>query len=75
VIDIRHPNDEDRRPLKQHKYPQQHVPFYKLNAQFATLPHDKHYLLYCEKGVMSRLHASWLQEQGFANVGVFRLDS
>ncbi|MES2606364.1 MAG: tRNA uracil 4-sulfurtransferase ThiI, partial [Pseudomonadota bacterium] len=75
VIDIRHPTDEDRRPLRQQLHPQQHVPFYRLNALFSTLPADKHYLLYCDKGVMSRLHASYLREQGFTNVGVFRSNS
>ncbi|WP_415243560.1 hypothetical protein [Zhongshania sp.] len=28
--------------------------------------------MYCEKGVMSRLHASHLLEQGFTNVKVYR---
>ncbi len=72
VIDIRHPDDEERRPLLQPDYPVQKVPFFRLNAQFPALSADKHYLLYCDKGVMSRLHASHLREQGFSNVGVYR---
>jgi tRNA uracil 4-sulfurtransferase len=73
VIDIRHPEQQERRPLKQQQYPQQHIPFYRLNSQFPALTKDCHYLLYCDKGVMSRLHASHLREDGFENVGVFRI--
>jgi tRNA uracil 4-sulfurtransferase len=73
VIDIRHPEQQERRPLKQQQYPQQHIPFYRLNGQFPTLSKDCYYLLYCDKGVMSRLHASHLREDGFENVGVFRI--
>lgn len=72
VIDIRHPDEEERRPLRQSSYPQQNIPFYRLNSRFPTLPTDQHYLLYCDKGVMSRLHASHLREQGYSNVGIFR---
>jgi thiamine biosynthesis protein ThiI len=72
VIDIRHPDDEERRPLAPPGYPLQKVPFFRLNAQFPALSADKHYLLYCDKGVMSRLHASHLREQGFSNVGIYR---
>ncbi|MEQ9210282.1 MAG: hypothetical protein RLN96_10655, partial [Pseudomonadales bacterium] len=32
----------------------------------------KRYLLYCDKGVMSRLHAELLLEAGYSNVGVYR---
>ena len=49
-----------------------HIHFYKLNQQFASLAQDKAYLLYCDKGVMSQLHAAYLHEQGFKNVKVFR---
>jgi len=72
VIDIRHPDDEERRPLSPPCYPLQKVPFFRLNVQFPALSADKHYLLYCDKGVMSRLHASHLREQGFSNVGIYR---
>ena len=72
VIDIRHPDDEEKRPLSLPPYPVQKVPFFRLNAQFPALSTDKHYLLYCDKGVMSRLHASHLREQGFSNVGIYR---
>lgn len=49
-----------------------HIPFHQLNRQYPKLPQDKDYLLYCDKGVMSQLHAAYLHEQGFHNVKVFR---
>lgn len=49
-----------------------HIHFYKLKQQFPSLAQDKQYLLFCDKGVMSQLHAAYLQEQGFDNVKVYR---
>ena len=49
-----------------------HIPFHKLNQQFPKLARDKSYLLYCDKGVMSQLHAAYLHELGFNNVKVYR---
>jgi len=51
-----------------------HIQFYKLNQQFPDLDQQKEYLLFCEKGVMSQLHAAYLHEKGFTNVKVFRPD-
>ncbi len=48
------------------------LPFYKLSTQFGNLDQSKTYLLYCERGVMSRLQALYLLEQGFNNVKVYR---
>jgi len=48
------------------------LPFYRLDQSFGALPAEQPYLLYCAKGVMSRLHASHLREKGHANVGVYR---
>ena len=74
IIDIRHPEEEEKSPLEIGQLNQQilKIPFYELRARFAKLPRDKAYALYCERGVMSRLHASHLQEEGHANVSVFR---
>lgn len=49
-----------------------HIPFHRLNQQYPKLPQEKEYLLYCDKGVMSQLHAAYLHEQGYSNVKVFR---
>jgi thiamine biosynthesis protein ThiI len=49
------------------------IPFHKLKTEFKKLPKDKEYLLYCEKGIMSRLHAQYLHdEQNAKNVRVYR---
>ncbi|MGF1691227.1 tRNA uracil 4-sulfurtransferase ThiI [Photobacterium kagoshimensis] len=72
VLDIRSPDEEDESPLVIEGVEVQHLPFYKLATKFGDLPQDKTYLLYCDRGVMSRLQALYLQENGFANVKVYR---
>ena len=72
VVDIRHPDEEENQPLELPATAVSRIPFYRLNTEFPALDQDKKYLLYCAKGIMSKLHASYLQEQGFANVGVYR---
>ena len=72
ILDVRHPDEVDRKPLKLINAEVQTVPFYELHRGFAALDQSRIYLLYCEKGVMSRLHASHLVEQGFTNVKVYR---
>ncbi len=49
------------------------IPFHKLKSEFKKLPQDKEYLLYCDKGVMSQLHAQYLRdEESRENVKVYR---
>jgi len=49
------------------------IPFHKLKTEFKKLPQDKQYLLYCEKGIMSQLHAQYLRDaQECENVRVYR---
>ena len=48
------------------------IPFYNLEKAFPELPQEREYLLYCDKGVMSQMHAQHLHELGFENVKVFR---
>jgi thiamine biosynthesis protein ThiI len=72
ILDVRHPDEVDRKPLKLLSGELQAVPFYELHRRFIDLDQARTYLLYCEKGVMSRLHASHLLEQGFTNVKVYR---
>ena len=38
------------------------IPFHRLKTEFEKLPQDKNYLLYCEKGIMSQLHAQYLRD-------------
>ena len=74
IIDIRHPDEEEIKPFSMSDREVMHVPFYQLRTKFAELNREKHYLLYCEKGVMSQLHAMHLREEGHDNVGVFNPD-
>ena len=73
VIDLRHPQESHRRPLRAGAgvkvLP---IPFYEISGRFAELDSGRQYLLYCEQGTMSQLHAGRLLEQGYSNVGVFR---
>ena len=49
------------------------IPFHRLKTEFKKLPKDKEYLLYCEKGIMSQLHAQYLRDAEDAkNVRVYR---
>ncbi|MDB1124635.1 tRNA uracil 4-sulfurtransferase ThiI [Vibrio algarum] len=72
VLDIRSPDEEDESPLVIDGVEVQHLPFYKLATKFGDLDQTKDYLLYCDRGVMSRLQALYLKEQGFDNVKVYR---
>ena len=72
IIDIRHPDEEELNPLKISGATVQKIPFYRLGKQFEQLDASTRYMLYCAKGVMSRLHAELLFEQGYDNVAVYR---
>ena len=72
VLDIRSAEEEDDNPLEIEGVEVKHIPFFKLGTQFGDLDQSKTYLLYCDRGVMSRLQALYLQEQGFNNVKVYR---
>jgi len=72
VLDIRSADERDEKPLTIDGVEIAHLPFFKLGSQFETLPQDKTYLLYCDRGVMSQLQALYLKEAGFENVKVYR---
>lgn len=72
VLDIRSPEETDVKPLSVAGHDVVELPFFRLASQFANLDQSKHYYCYCERGVMSRLQAVVLQEQGFKNVSVYR---
>ncbi|MDY7562364.1 tRNA uracil 4-sulfurtransferase ThiI [Pseudomonas sp. 10B1] len=72
VIDIRHPDVQEDQPLELSGIEIQTLPFYALNSRFKELDYTRQYLLYCDKGVMSRLHAHHLLSEGHANVRVYR---
>lgn len=75
VLDIRHPDEEERKPLALQTITVQKLPFYQLHNRYIELDKEIEYLLYCERGVMSRLQAGFLLGQGFAQVGVFQQNS
>lgn len=72
VLDIRAPDEQERKPLQLAGSEVICLPFYKLANAFADLDQGRRYVLYCERGVMSRLQALYLQEQGYHNVRVYR---
>ena len=63
IIDIRHPEEEELAPLQAH-VPVQKIPFYELHNRADSLDLNTTYMLYCGRGVMSRLHASYLVDSG-----------
>ncbi len=75
VIDIRHPDEAAIKPLKVDTHECLHIPFFKLNTEFPSLSKDNEYYLYCERGVMSELHAAHLHDEGYTTVRVYRPDN
>ncbi len=68
VIDIRAEDECIETPCESIK-----IPFHKLKTEFEKLPQHKEYLLYCEKGIMSQLHAQYLRDaKKTKNVRVYR---
>lgn len=72
VIDIRHPDEIALKPLALPEESLLQIPFFRLNTQYSSLDGSRRYLLYCEKGVMSQLHAAHLSDAGYRNIGVYR---
>ncbi|WP_144209831.1 tRNA uracil 4-sulfurtransferase ThiI [Shewanella donghaensis] len=72
VVDIRAQDEEEQSPLQIDGTEILKIPFFKLATQFADLDKSKTYLLYCDRGVMSKLQALYLTEQGYSNVKVYR---
>ncbi|ACA87739.1 tRNA uracil 4-sulfurtransferase ThiI [Shewanella woodyi] len=72
IIDVRAPEEEEQSPLEVEGVEVKAIPFFRLATKFADLDKSKTYLLYCDRGVMSKLQALYLQEQGYDNVKVYR---
>jgi len=72
VLDIRSIDEQEEKPLTLAATEVKSLPFYKLSTQFGDLDQNRTWLLYCDRGVMSRLQALYLHEQGFKNVKVYR---
>ena len=72
VIDVRSDDEKELRPLV---LPDNHIvniPFYQLGNKMAELDARTPHLLYCEKGVISQLHAAHLHDAGHTFIGVYR---
>ncbi len=72
VVDVRHPHEQEIRPLHIDPNPVLTIPFYALASRADEFAADKQYLLYCDKGVMSKLHAAHLTDMGMLNIGIYR---
>ena len=71
IIDVRHPSEEERSPLALTNNEVLKIPFYEISQQIAGLPANRQYLLYCDRGTMSRMHAGHLKADGHSNVKVY----
>jgi thiamine biosynthesis protein ThiI len=68
VIDIRQSADCIKTSVETLK-----IPFYNLKNEFKKLPQDKEYLFYCDKGILSQLHAQFLRDsENYTNIKVYR---
>ncbi len=73
VIDIRHPDERDAAPLELPHGEPLAIPFFELAGRAESLPRDRRYLLYCAQGVMSRMQALHLANQGLTHFGIYRV--
>ncbi|GAA3929510.1 tRNA uracil 4-sulfurtransferase ThiI [Litoribacillus peritrichatus] len=72
IVDIRHPDEEEQAPLAIDGVAIEKIPFYALHSAFKEKSLETEYLLYCDRGVMSQLHAQQLQADGYTNVKVYK---
>lgn len=72
LIDIREEDKRIKNPLKLEKVEILNIPFYDINSRFEKLDKNKDYLFYCDKWILSELHALYLKEKGFNNIKIFR---
>ena len=71
IIDVRHPSEGEQSPLQLTGNEILSIPFYELNRKVSELPANRQYLLYCDKGTMSRMHAVHLKAEGHENIKVY----
>ena len=71
IVDIRHPDERDQTPLMLTNNEIRAIPFYELNSKLDQLEGPHRFLLYCQQGSMSQLHASHLKGLGHENLAVY----
>jgi thiamine biosynthesis protein ThiI len=73
VLDIRHPDEEQKKPLCYAlALPCKPCLSTSCTNAISELDPQQHYLLYCERGVMSQLQAQFLYTQRFQRIAVFK---
>jgi len=72
ILDIRHPAEIEDKALEAGGTEVRAVPFFELERVFPTLDTGRNYMLYCDRGIMSRLHGEALLDKGFTNISVYR---
>lgn len=75
IVDIRPEHERSAAPLQSAGLPVDVIPFYELQSRVDELAADTTWLLYCDRGVMSRMQALHLADQGVVSVGVLVLDT
>ena len=73
IIDIREELLFMEKPIKITSNKIINIPFFDINFEFEKLDQNKTYLLYCDKWILSKLHALYLKEKWFNNIWVFRM--
>ncbi|WP_343152554.1 thiazole biosynthesis protein [Buchnera aphidicola] len=68
ILDIRSYEEHIEKPINISNMKICWIPFYRLENEFKNLDQKITWLLYCEKGIMSKLQKIYLIKQGFKNV-------
>ncbi|WP_343153968.1 hypothetical protein RJT62_01920 [Buchnera aphidicola (Mindarus keteleerifoliae)] len=68
MLDIRSYSEHVEEPINISNMKIYWIPFYKLDKNFKNLNQKITWLLYCKKGIMSKLQKIYLEEKGFKNV-------
>ena len=68
---MRHPAEVEQKPLNIPHIEPINIPFFNLGQQLDSLDKASSYLLYCDKGIMSRLQAQVMRDQGFKQIAIF----
>ncbi len=72
IIDVRATEQADQNPLEFADNQVLNIPFFKIGNSFANLDQSKTYLFYCDRGVMSKIQALYLADQGYHNIKILK---
>jgi sulfur-carrier protein adenylyltransferase/sulfurtransferase len=65
LLDVREPDEREVARIE----PSLHIPMNDLSARLADVPKDKRIIVYCHHGGRSLMVASYLEGQGYQNLG------